>query len=308
MLRVLLPTVALLASFTTSAVRGAEYNGICEASAGAFIDNTYFVVASDETNRLQLYERGNPKPVGDGIDMESFTSFDKSDLEGAALIGDRVYWISSHSFNSQGEDKAKRKVFFATRIVQKDGKPTLVGIGQPVRSLRDAIAKAAEVEHSKLNIEGLAATPDGGLLIGLRAPLRGDDAIVVPFRNPAAVVDQGAQPEFGEAKKVKLQGRGIRSMDLVRDPTALYYVIVAGPVADSAEGFALFRWAGPDSTGPLKDPAPVEEVNLAATKPEGAMAVPGQGLVQLLSDDGDICSDEDDPPSKRRFRSIDVKP
>ena len=49
-------------------------------------------------------------------------------------------------------------------------------------------------------------------------------------------------------------------------------------------------------------------MNLAATKPEGAMEVPGQGLVQLLSDDGDICSDEDDPPSKRRFRSIDVKP
>jgi hypothetical protein len=308
MLRILLPTAALLASFVGSAVRAAEYNGMCEASAGAFLDDTHFVVASDETNRLQLYERGNPNPTGDGIDMAGFTSFDKSDLEGAALIGDRVYWISSHSFNSQGEDKAKRKVFFATKIVQKEGKPTLVGIGQPIRSLRDAIARAAGVEHSKLNIEGLAATPDGGLLIGLRAPLRGDDAIVVPFRNPAAVVDQGAQPEFGEAKNIKLQGRGIRSMDLVSDPTSPYYVIVGGPVADSAEGFALFRWAGPDSTGPLKDPVPVEGVKLAGIKPEGAMAVPGQALVQLLSDDGDICSDENDPPSKRRFRSIDVKP
>ena len=209
MLRVLLPTVALLASFTTSAVRGAEYNGICEASAGAFIDNTHFVVASDETNRLQLYERGNPKPVGDGIDMESFTSFDKSDLEGAALIGDRVYWISSHSFNSQGEDKAKRKVFFATRIVQKDGKPTLVGIGQPVRSLRDAIAKAAEVEHSKLNIEGLAATPDGGLLIGLRAPLRGDDAIVVPVPEPG----RGGRPGSPAGVRGGKEGQAARPRD-----------------------------------------------------------------------------------------------
>jgi hypothetical protein len=308
MLRILLVTAASLASFIACAARAAEYTGICEASAGAFIDNTHFVVASDETNRLQLYQRGDPKPIGDGIDMESFTSFDKSDLEGAALIGDRVYWISSHSFNSEGEDKAKRKVFFATGIVQKDGKPTLVGIGQPVRSLRDAIAKAAGVEHSKLNIEGLAATPEGGLLIGLRAPLRGDDAIVVPFLNPAAVVDRGALPEFGAAKKVKLQGRGIRSIDLVRDPTGPYYVIVAGPVTDSAEGFGLFRWAGPDSNGPLSDPVPIEPVHLAGTKPEAAMAVPGQGLVQLLSDDDDICSDENGPASKRRFRSIDVKP
>ena len=205
--------IALLAVFVASdacpkQAWGMEYAGICEASAGAFIDNTHFVVASDETNRLQLYERGNPKPIGDGIDMESFTSFDKSDLEGAALIGDRVYWISSHSFNRQGEDKSKRKVFFATRIVKKDSKPTLVGLGSRFVSLRDAIAKAAGVEHSKLNIEGLAATPDGGLLIGLRAPLGGTDAIVVPFRNPAAVVDQGAQPEFGRRQRSSCKAAG----------------------------------------------------------------------------------------------------
>jgi hypothetical protein len=107
------------------------------------------------------------------------------------------------------------------------------------------------------------------------------------------------------AKKVKLQGRGIRSMELVGEPAAPYYVIVAGPVTDSFEGFAIFRWDGPDST---EDPVAIDGVNLAGLKPEGAMAVPGQGLVQLLSDDGDICSDEDDPPGKRRFRSIDVKP
>jgi hypothetical protein len=238
--------------------------------------------------------------------MGSFTSFDKSDLEGAALVGDRVYWISSHSLNSQGEDKAKRKVFFATRIVQKDGKPGLAGIGHPAGSLRGAIAKAAGVEHSKLNVEGLAPTPDGGLLIGLRAPLDGGNAIVVPFRNPAAVVDQRAPPEFAAARKVNLRGRGIRSMALVRDPAGPYYVIVGGPVADSSEGFALFRWAGPEGSGPLKDPVPIEGVNLASLIPEAAMVLPGHRLLQLLSDDGGVCSDEKTPPGERRFRSIDV--
>jgi hypothetical protein len=48
-------------------------------------------------------------------------------------------------------------------------------------------------------------------------------------------------------------------------------------------------------------------VDLTGIKPEAAMSVPGQNLLQLLSDDGDICSDEDDV-SKRRFRSIDVTP
>src|SRR5213592_1577343 len=66
--------------------RAFEYNGLCEASAGVFVDAKHFVVASDETNRLQLYERGKADPIGSGIDMEAFTSFDKSDLEAAAAI------------------------------------------------------------------------------------------------------------------------------------------------------------------------------------------------------------------------------
>ena len=301
--RGLLPKAMLLAAFAASDAGAAEYKGICEASAGAFIDSTRFAVASDETNKLQIYERGKPQPIGDGIDMEDFTSFDKSDLEAAAVIGDRVYWISSHSFNSQGEDKSKRKVFFATKIVQADGKPTLVSVGKPVKSLRDPLARAAGVKPEEMNIEALTATPDGALLIGLRAPPRDGAALVIPFKNPGAVVDDpSTPPDFGAAVPVKLEDRGIRSMETLRGGTA-QYAIVAGPVSDIAEGFALFRWSGPGT-----DPVKVEGVNLTGIKPEGAMSVPGQNLLQLLSDDGDICSDEDDDVSKRRFRSIDVTP
>jgi hypothetical protein len=210
--------------------------------------------------------------------------------------------MSSHSFNSRGEDKTKRKVFFATKIVQANGKPSLVGIGHPVKSLRDPLAKAAGVKPDEMNIEALTATPEGVLLIGLRAPLRNGEAIVIPFNNPGAVVDdQNTAPDFSAAVQVKLEGRGFRSMETLGGGTA-QYVIVAGPVSDSAEGFALFRWSGPGT-----DPVKVEGLDLTGIKPEAAMSVPGQNLVQLLSDDGDICSDEDDV-SKRRFRSIDVKP
>jgi len=300
MKRGLLSTAMLLAAFTASGAT--EYKGICEASAGAFIDGTHFAVASDETNRLQIYERGKPQPIGNGIDMETFTSFDKSDLEAAAVIGDRVYWISSHSFNNQGEDKAKRKVFFATKIVQANGKPALESVGKPVKSLRDPLAKAAGVKPEEMNIEALTATPDGALLIGLRAPLRDGEALVIPFKNPRAMVeDPSTPPDFGAAIPVKLQGRGFRSMETLGSGTA-EYAIVAGPVSDSAKGFALFRWSGPGT-----DPVEVKGVDLTGIKPEAAMSVPGQNLLQLLSDDGDVCSDEGDL-SKRRFRSIDVPP
>jgi hypothetical protein len=305
--------VALLAACAASGARAMDYKGLCEASAGAFLDATHFAVASDETNTLQIYERGKPDPIGNGVDMEDFTGFDKSDLEGAAAIGDRVYWISSHSFGKAKKgkppkDKAERKVFFATKIVVTNGKPTLKEVGKPVTSLRDGIATAAGAQPSELNIEALSATPEGGLLIGLRSPLRKVDganqAIVVPFKNPADVIDNGAAPDLGTAFTLKLNGRALRSMDLIATSPARY-IIVAGPVADGP-GFALFRWKGPGA-----DPEEIKDgPDLTGLTPEGAMAVPGQELVQLLSDDGEVdgvkCDDENDPPEKRKFRSIDV--
>jgi hypothetical protein len=277
-----------------------EYKGLCEASAGAFVDEKHFVVASDETNRLQLYERGKSDPIGSGIDMEDFTSFKKSDLEAAAAVGSRIYWISSHSFNSKGKDQDKRKLFFATTVGKVDGKLTLKPVGTAAKSLRDALAAAADAKPGELNVEALAATPDGELLIGLRSPLRSGKALVVPFRNPAAVVDQGVAPEFGKAVAIDLSGRGLRSLELMPGGSARY-IIIAGPVSDDP-GFAAFRWSGPGT-----EPKLIEGVDFAGIRPEGAMVVPGQNLVQLLSDDGDICSDEDDPPGKRRFRSVDIE-
>jgi hypothetical protein len=301
MIRKVLPAGALVLALGLSNAGAMEYKGLCEASAGAFLDNTHFVVASDETNRLQLYQRGNPDPIGDGIEMEPFTSFDKSDLEGAAAVGDRIYWISSHSLNSEGKDRPKRKVFFATKIGSANGRPTLTGVGSPVTNLRDKLAKAAGASAAELNIEALAATLEGGLLIGLRSPLRAGKALVIPFKNPGPVVDGGAPPDIGEAVPIGLNGLGLRSMDLIPGTTARY-IIIAGPVSDSPDGFTAFRWAGPGT-----DPEEIKGLNLAGIKPEGAMVVPGQDIVQLLSDDGDICSHEK-APAKRRFRSIDIEP
>ena len=296
----ILAAAAVGLTFAASGAGAFEYKGLCEASAGAFLDDKHFVVASDETNVLQLYERGKPDPIGDGIDMVSFTSFEKSDLEAAAVVGDRVYWMSSHSLTKKGNDKDERKVFFATRIDASGGRPTLTPVGTVATDLRKALLEAAGVKKKRLNIEALAATPNGELLIGLRGPLRDDDmALVVPFRNPAAVVEQGAAPDFGEAVPIDLRGRGLRSMDLIPGGGA-HYVIVAGPVPDE-DGFDVFRWDGP-GTKPKK----IKNVDLDGLRPEGAMVVPGTNLVQLLSDDGDICSD-DDKKSKRRFRSIDIK-
>lgn len=300
----ILSVFAAVAAFMASDATAFEYKGLCEASAGAFLDDTHFAVASDGTNLLQIYERGKPDPVG-SADMRKFTSSDKSDLEGAARIGNRVYWISSHSHTWKGEDKPSRKVFFATKIVVRNGVPTLVGARRPVTSLRDPIAKATRIKAADINIEALAATPDGGLLIGFRKPLDSKNmGIILPFRNPKDVVDKRAKPRFGRPVSIDLAGNGLRSLDLIgRMPTK--YFIVAGPISDGAVGFALYRWGGPGTK-----PKQLKDVDIAGIRPEGAMLVPRRNIVQLLSDDEDVCDDDkpDSPSNERRFRSIDVKP
>lgn len=71
-------------------------------------------------------------------------------------------------------------------------KPTLVA-GQPV------LAAAAEIRDVKtqggLNIEGLEISADGRqLLVGLRAPLLDNQAIIACVENPAALFEAGEPP------------------------------------------------------------------------------------------------------------------
>ncbi|MDQ0563252.1 hypothetical protein QO004_005061 [Rhizobium mesoamericanum] len=289
--------LVLLGTVSASALTGPlHYKGLCEASAATYIDNDHFVVASDETNILRLYER-NDKSEGIPLDFEGPSGFDKSDIEAAARDGETVYWISSHSLNSSGEDKDKRKIFFATKIVSANIATTLQWQGEFLR-LRDAILDVIGDRKSELNIEGLATSSDGTLLIGLRDTIDGQ-ALVIPFTNPAEVI---SHPErravLGEPSRLDLGGLGVRSIERVGD----HYLIVAGPVSD--EGFfALYRWSGGKSSAEeLKAPA------IGSMRPEALMEIPGSGMVQILSDDGSkTCDDEKTPLSQRAFRSIEIK-
>ncbi|GJE62047.1 DUF3616 domain-containing protein [Methylobacterium trifolii] len=289
---------SLVANQATAETR--EYRGLCEASAAAALDDRHFAVASDETNVLFVYERGIADPVAK-FDFEPFTTFGGSDLEGAARVGSRVYWISSHSFNKNGQDRDKRKVFFATDVGFASGRPVLRAVGKPAFGLRDDLAAAAGVPNAELNLEGLAAAAEG-LLLGLRGPLVDGKAIVVPLENPAAVVEASQAPRFGSAVRLDLGGLGIRSMDWVGSGERAY-VITAGPVEDGSAPFRLYWWSGrPDDLSPKLALEMWTGDNLI---PEALVAFPDQTSFQILSDDGNRCSDEG-PAHLRRFRSVDV--
>lgn len=295
------------------------YKGRCDASAGAALDADHFVVGNDERNTLRVYKRGQADPVGASVDLPTFlgTQTDKeSDIEASATIGSRIYWISSHGNNKNGVFQERRHRFFATDI--KPGNPPSVTFPTDTKhyarlrenliaddrfkpfKLEDA-AKLAPEASGGFNIEGLAATPDGKLLIGFRNPIPTEGALIVPLENPDEMLG-GKLAKFGNPILLKgLNGSGIRSIELVGSS----YLVISGPPDDKGS-FALHRWSGkPD------EPATQIAVDFKDLRPE-ALFVVAPGTVQILSDDGGVtidgkqCKDLDE--AKQTFRSITIKP
>lgn len=269
-----------------------EYTGLAEASAGVILDDRHFVVAEDECNVLRLYRLGESGPVGHPIDLRSFLGAGEraSDLDGAARIGDVVYWICSHSRTScKGHYREERHRLFATRVTATaGGPPSLTPVGSAYRRLveemrrapalkdlkLDAAAKRKPEDKDGLNIEGLAAAADGGLLVGFRNPIRNGKAAVVAIKNPSEVIN-GGRPSFGQPMLLDLESRGIR--DLVRLGDG--FAILAGPVADAGT-FALFTWSGDSGQAPIR-----KQLLPQGLFPEGVLSL-GGGKLLLLSDDG----------------------
>lgn len=293
--------ILLCGTVTASAADFQRYLGICEPSGGAFIDATRFAVASDESNVIRIYERGSPAIVASVV-LKEFTGYDKSDLEGAAVGDGVIYWTASQSKSSGGKDK-KRKVIFKTRIVRTDGDTTLEPMGVAREDLKSKLVELSGSTDASINIEGLAATPDGGLLFGFRNLVDRKAAVVKLKEAEFVLAAEGHRAEFGDTATLDLDGRGIRSLERVGNR----YLIVAGRPSDEADvGYALYWWHGEPGHGaePWK-----KQPDFSGLDPEIAMPLQDGTTLQIVSDDGDRCPniEEEDPPSDHRgFSSIDV--
>ena len=280
---------------------------MCDASAAAALGPDLFVVANDERNVLKVYRRGVARHVAE-VDLAGFlgTKADKeSDLEGAATIGDRIYWISSHGRNKKGKRIESRHRFFATELSNGE----LVPMGAPYTGLLEDMIAAPQLQGYPLesasgltpeadgafNIEGLAATAQGGVLIGLRNPAPRGMALVIALLNPAEVID-GARALLGDAIELDLGGLAIRSMELVNDA----YIIVAGAPADQGH-FSLFQWSGIAQDKVVA----IAHDHFGELRPEALFAIPGTGKLQILSDDGGDHV-KGMPESEQSFQSVTV--
>lgn len=308
--------------------------GLCNASAGIDLGGGLFVVADDEDKvstddplPLRIYDSHRP---GREIAQATITAKDLStdsstrgelDLEGAARMGDRIYWIGSHSADKEGRERPSTQLLFATRVLRRNGAPTLDALGRPYRTLlRDLAAdpryrgfdligasRLPSKESGGLSIEGLAATPSGGLLVGLRNPLvERNRALVVPLLNPAEVLE-GRSARFGDPTRLDLQGLGVRSIEALNGA----YWIVAGPFDNHDSPFELYYWSGNPTEDPEVVPGHPFGGYVPPLHPEGVFAM--EGVLRVISDDGKVRLDNIDceklkKRSQQRFRSLEIAP
>ncbi len=244
------------------------FYGVCDASAVVALNHDLFVLGDDENNALSVYSwKAGGHPIA-RVDTSLFLGVNNKqpevDIEGAARIGDRIFWISSHGRNADGKKRLSRHRLFGSRISFKNDQPVMELIGKPYTRLLTDLHKDprlapyrlkyaslyAPKEPGALNIEGLSATPDGRLLIGFRNPIPRGKALLVPLLNPESVI-MGRQALLGNPILLYLGGRGIRSITFWRGK----YYIIAGSYSEGGIS-TLFLWNG-GSDQPVEKPLPI---------------------------------------------------
>jgi hypothetical protein len=321
-------------------VQTVVYGGTCDASAGVSLGGGRFLVGSDEDNRLRIYrtaeggaEIGSSGDLSQRLDAVPHKGgYRELDIEGAARLGDRIFWIGSHGRGGkQGNVRPTRRRLFAVRVHETDGEVRVELETGYYASLVDDLLTAHEEDPERwpgfdpadalgrgprepggLNIEGLAATRDGrGLWLGFRNPLdEAGRALLLRVDNPVALLSGDDSAKFGEFRALDLDRRGIRSIAFV--PELDRYYLVAGPASERGVGSALYRWSG----------LPGDHAELERNLDDLARSFVAEALfydgdteaLQLLSDDGTLevrgggearpCKTWGDRPELQSFRGL----
>ncbi|MBJ6638376.1 DUF3616 domain-containing protein [Streptomyces sp. DHE7-1] len=283
--------------------------GASDASAAVDVGGGYVVVGNDEDNTLRLYDGSASGAPVRTWDLGGALGADKEvDIEGAARVGDTVYWTGSLGNNKDGVYKADRNTVFTT-TVSGSGAATRLTFGTAGHRLRDDLvawdrangdrygfaAATADGQAPKqvdgFNVEGLEFAPGSTTTayIGFRAPLvppvSGGRALIVPVTNMDQVV-KGARATVGTPIELDLGGLSVR--DLRRDDKGRFLILAGSWAADgNSDPYALYTWDG------VAGHQPVKKLDLPTSDAggwESVVSVPdldaSGARVQLITDDG----------------------
>lgn len=181
--------------------------------------------------------KARPLPIPLGVDV--------ADPEGLATDGRYVYVVGSQSRGRVPGGVGLVRFRFDPARGAVEGAESLADLALLVEGAVPNPPRGGK-KKSPLNIEGLAWDAKGGrLLLGLRAPLDGGKAMVVPLK----LVDAGgplapANLRVEEPIRLDLSGDGIRSIE--GDPAG-GYLIIAGGASGNPHPARLVHWDGEGS-------------------------------------------------------------
>lgn len=301
--------------------------GSSDASTAIVLDANYMLVGDDENQALRLYHRQNSGLPINSFDFTNQLALGSTnvevDIESSMQIGNRIYWMGSHTNSTSGALRPNRYRFFATDMSGTGANTVLNYVGRFDNLRTDLLnwdannlhglgndffgltASAAvgvipeEPNGAGFNIEAITIASTGNTAyICFRAPIvpaaNRTKALIVPWLNFEAMVSgnpTNGTALFGAPIQLDLGGRGIR--EIKRNANG-EYLIVAGP-SDVATGiapkdFRLYLWSGVSTDLPILLPTTLNS-NQALGSFEGIVEVPNPistgAVVQLLVDNGD---------------------
>jgi len=173
-----------------------------------------------------------------------------NDAEALTTDGENfVYACTAHALKKKDAKRRKPQAFLRFRIADRDW---LLPDGV-ITNLRETLAARYEFiraiidlrkKQGGLNIEGLAwDAASGRLLFGLRAPLLGGSAALLPVRIQSHASFTVESLEFQDPITLGIPGKGIRSIQFDRKLNA--FLILAGNVGKgTGSDFSLWLWGG----------------------------------------------------------------
>lgn len=256
-------------------------------------DGRLLVVQDDWTIPIAFLRREGNRFVaetwaGDSLAGRSGNKIDQvDDLEEVVLARDGFLYVLSSHAKLEGFPSRQSFARFRLNGERMEEAAVVTDLEKALVAAHPALAQAANIQEydGGLNLEGFTFDPDGKrALLGFRAPLADNKAIVVPLENPTALFSEGAAPQLGEVTLLDLAGEGIRAMAWL--PKINGYLITSR--TDSRTGkrpFRLWFWSGDTKAKPRA--VSIDSLK-SLRRPEGIapVVIDGEERILLVSDEG----------------------